>query len=535
MTGTESYDVAIIGLGPVGSVLACLLGRRGHSVVVIERHASPYPLPRAVHFDHEVARILQACGLGPELGAITEPADVYEWRNGSGQVLLRFATQEAGGSGWPASNMFSQPALEAVIERAVTTRPTVSVRRGWQLEGMEEMAESVALTIRRTMVVHEADGRREAEPTGDTDTIDARYVVGCDGANSTVRELLGIEMTDLGFYYDWLIVDVALREPRVFDPSNVQICDPARPTTVVSGGPGRRRWEFMRLPHESIDELKDAGRSWELLAPWDVTPRNAMLERHAVYTFQAKWAEKWRVGRVFLAGDAAHLTPPFAGQGLCAGLRDAANLDWKLDLVLSGKATDTILDAYSTERAANARALIEFAVELGKVICVADVEEATERDAAMVAAMAGVDSQPIPDMPGVSGGIVSPGDSVAGSLFVQGRVRIGARTARFDDLLGAGWRMITLDAELATSLPAGDAKWFSELGGRVVAIGTEVEDVDGTYKAWFADHGVATVVQRPDFYVFGTAEDVADAAALLGSLRTMLGSNGEPANGGMTR
>jgi 2-polyprenyl-6-methoxyphenol hydroxylase-like FAD-dependent oxidoreductase len=321
MTGTETYDVAIIGLGPVGGVLACLLGRRGHSVVVIERHASPYPLPRAVHFDHEVARILQACGLGPELGVITEPADVYEWRNGSGQVLLRFATQEAGGSGWPSSNMFSQPALEAVIERAVTTLPAVSVRRGWQLEGMEETAESVALTIRRTMVVHEADGRRDAEPTGGTDTIDARYVVGCDGANSTVRELLGIEMTDLGFYYDWLIVDVALREPRVFDPSNVQICDPARPTTVVSGGPGRRRWEFMRLPHESIDELNDAGRSWELLAPWDVTPRNATLERHAVYTFQAKWAENWRVGRVFLAGDAAHLTPPFAGQGLCAGLR----------------------------------------------------------------------------------------------------------------------------------------------------------------------------------------------------------------------
>ena len=535
MTGTETYDVAIIGLGPVGGALACLLGRRGHSVVVIERHASQYPLPRAVHFDHEVARILQACGLGPELGAITEPADVYEWRNGSGQVLLRFAAQEAGGSGWPSSNMFSQPALEAVIERAVTTLPSVSVRRGCQLEGMEETAESVALTIRRTMVVHEADGRREAEPTGDTDTIDARYVVGCDGANSNVRELLGIEMTDLGFYYDWLIVDVALREPRVFDPSNVQICDPARPTTVVSGGPGRRRWEFMRLPHESIDELNDAGRSWELLAPWDVTPRNATLERHAVYTFQAKWAENWRVGRVFLAGDAAHLTPPFAGQGLCAGLRDAANLDWKLDLVLSGKATDAILDAYSTERAANARALIEFAVELGKVICVADPDEATERDAAMVSAMAGVDSQPIPDMPGVSGGIISPGDPVAGSLFVQGRVRIGDRTARFDDLLGPGWRMITLDRELPTSLPAGDAKWFSELGGRIVAMGTEVEDVDGTYKAWFADHGVTTVLQRPDFYVFGAAGDAADAAALVSSLRTMVSSACEPAEGGRAR
>lgn len=197
---SEPVDVAIVGYGPVGSALAILLTQLGRTVTVLERWPEPYPLPRAVHFDHEVGRI-------------------------------------------------------------------------------------------NSVTVTGADGT----------TISARYVVGCDGANSTVRTLTGLAVTDLGFFYDWLIVDVILDEPRVFDPLNLQICDPARPTTVVSGGPGRRRWEFMRLPHESLDELNDEARAWELLAPWDVHPANARLERHAVYTFNARYAEQWRAGRVLVA------------------------------------------------------------------------------------------------------------------------------------------------------------------------------------------------------------------------------------------
>lgn len=528
----DAFDVAIVGLGPVGGVLASLLGRAGHRVVVIERHPTAYPLPRAVHFDHEVARILQACGLGPQLPGITEPADVYEWRNGTGQVLLRFARQGEGPSGWPDSNMFWQPALEALIERSLAARPSVEVRRGWQLEELEQGREGVKLTVRRTRVVQEADGRREASPTGATEVLGARYVVGCDGANSTVRELLGVAMTDLGFYYDWLIVDVALHEARVFDPPNVQICDPSRPTTAVSGGPGRRRWEFMRLPHESVDELNDAAKAWELLSPWDVTPRNATLERHAVYTFQARWTKQWRSGRAFLAGDAAHLTPPFAGQGMCAGLRDAANLAWKLDLVLSGRAGDGLLDAYGTERSANARALIEFAVELGKVICVADHQQAAGRDELMAAAMAESGTQAVPAMPGLSGGIVVRGDPLAGSLFIQGRVAAGERSARFDDVVGAGWRLISLDPEVVPALPGAETAWFEDLGGRVVTIGVDVEDVDGTYKSWFGDHGVRTVLQRPDFYLFGAADDGAGAGGLLTGLRLALGSDTTTRPGG---
>ena len=221
--------------------------------------------------------------------------------------------------------MFHQPTLETVLERRARALG-IDIRRGCEVTDL----------IQHQGVVGVA--------TSEGDVLEARYAVGCDGANSTVRTLLDVPMTELGFFYDWLIVDVVLHDDRVFDPTNVQICDPARPTTVVSGGPGRRRWEFMRLHHETLDELES--RAWELLEPWDVRPDNATVERRAVYTFAARFAERWRCGRVLLAGDAAHQMPPFAGQGMCAGIRDAANLAWKLDHVLTGAAPDALLDTY---------------------------------------------------------------------------------------------------------------------------------------------------------------------------------------------
>ena len=357
-------DVAIVGFGPVGSALAILLAQRGRTVTVLERWPEPYPLPRAVHFDHEVGRILQSCGIGDEVRAVSEPAEIYEWRNATGTTLLRFGQQGDGPSGWPASSMFNQPALEALLARRAADLG-VDVRRGVEVTAVDQHDDRVVVTG--------ADGS----------TVAARYVVGCDGANSAVRGLADLPVEDLGFFYDWLIVDVILDEPRVFDPINLQVCDPARPTTAVSGGPGRRRWEFMRLPHESLEELNDEARAWELLAPWDVHLGNARLERHAVYTFNARYARRWRAGRVLLAGDAAHLMPPFAGQGMCSGLRDAANLAWKLDLVVAGRASDALLDSYQEERLPSVKAAIEFSMELGKVICVPDPAEAAARDEAM--------------------------------------------------------------------------------------------------------------------------------------------------------
>jgi 2-polyprenyl-6-methoxyphenol hydroxylase-like FAD-dependent oxidoreductase len=520
----EMYDVAIVGCGPVGSALAILLGQRGRRVIVLERWLEPYPLPRAVHFDHEIGRILQSCGLGAELAAISEPAEIYEWRNATGDTLLRFGRVGTSASGWPESSMFNQPALEALLAARVEALPTVDLCRGVGVVGLRQMEEegstvgSVSLTCR---------GAEGDAPLADI-TLAARYVVGCDGANSTVRSLVDVPVHDLGFFYDWLIVDLVLDEPRVFDPINLQICDPVRPTTAVSGGPGRRRWEFMRLPHEPLDELNDEATAWRLLEAWDITPTNATMERHTVYTFQARWAARWRTGRVFLAGDAAHLMPPFAGQGMCSGLRDAANLAWKLDLVIRGGADDVVLDTYERERMPNAEAVIEFSMALGKVICVPDADEAAARDEAMRAGVVEGQVSEVPPLPAIDSGLITA-TPAAGSLFLQGMVEVrgvgGEPTApeggrdRFDEMIGAGWHLLIADSgsarDLAIDRPL--EMWFHGIGGQVHtisdAVGSDLGDVDGDYGRWFARHDVHAVIQRPDFYVYGTAPDATGGVA----------------------
>ena len=317
--------------------------------------------------------------------------------------------------------MFNQPALEALLDAPCPALLGVDVRRGVEVTGVDQRDDHV--------VVGGADGTVAVGPL--RRRLRRRQ-------QHRARRWLDLPVTDLGFFYDWLIVDVVLDEPRVFDPINLQICDPARPTTAVSGGPGRRRWEFMRLPDESLDELDDEQRAWELLAPWDVHPGNARLERHAVYTFNARYAERWRAGRVLLAGDAAHLMPPFAGQGMCSGIRDAANLAWKLDLVLDGRAADALLDTYAAERLPSARAAIDFSMELGKVICVPDPAEAAARDEAMAAGVDRRRGAVRPACPASTGGFIQPTAPHAGTQLVQGKV--GGRP--FDDVHGAGWRLV---------------------------------------------------------------------------------------------
>jgi len=527
-----TVDVAVVGAGPVGAVLALLLADRGRRVVVIERWPSPYPLPRAVHFDDETARILQACGLGPVLPVLSEPADIYEWRNGEGVPLLRLGITGMGRSGWPAANMFNQPDLEAELNARLDEHPLIEIRRGDEVTDLVQWADEVHLTLRPTPE-QRVDARESDEASSSTSTLRARFTVGCDGANSTVRQILDPPMEDHGFFYDWLIVDVALNSPRVFDPQNLQVCDPDRPTTVVSGGPGRRRWEFMCLPGEALDELDEEARAWELLEPWDIGPGNATMIRHAGYRFQARWATLWHSGRVFLAGDAAHQTPPFAGQGMCAGLRDAANLAWKLDYVLEHPEVSDLLRTYDLERIPQAAAVIGLAMELGKIICVPDPEEAAARDAAMAPLVVEGESTPVPPMPPLADGLFASGSSWAGELFIQGRVHIDSVTGLFDDLLGGGWRLVAAP-DVATAIPIELATWFSSIGGRIVTVGPggDFQDVDGTYTEWFADRGVSAALQRPDFYLFGTTSSGEGIAALISELQQRL--TGSRADGSAT-
>ena len=487
----DRVDVVVVGAGPVGCALSLLLGARSRSVLLVERHSGPYPLPRAVHFDDETARILQACGLGEDLPALSEPATTYEWSNGEGVPLLRFETPAQGRQGWPSANMFNQPDLEARLFDRIAATEGLSLLWGHAAVDAGQYGEEDGAWV-------------EIEPTdgGTRQRVEASYVVGCDGANSTVRDLLGVTFDDRGFFYDWLVVDVALHEPRVFDPPNLQVCDPRRPTTVVSGGPGRRRWEFMCLPGESLETLDEEAAAWRFLEPWDVRPDNATMVRHAGYRFRARWATRWHEGRIFVAGDAVHQTPPFAGQGMCAGMRDAANLAWKLDYALGHPGAAAILETYDTERIPQAAAVIEVATDLGRIICIPDEEEARSRDEQMAPLVPPGGSTAAPPMPSISGGFLT--DSLlAGELFIQATVRAGGVEGLLDDVIGAGWHLVTrshrtqLDGELAT--------WFDSVGGRSVAIGTAVEDIEGRYRQWFAEHAVAAVLERPDFVIYGTA------------------------------
>jgi 2-polyprenyl-6-methoxyphenol hydroxylase-like FAD-dependent oxidoreductase len=506
----EELDVAVVGYGPVGQLLAILLGQRGWRVRAFERWPAPYPLPRAVHFDHEVARILQSAGVMGELAPRTEPAPVYEWRNAAGEVLLRIGRDaEHSLSGWPESSMFCQPELERILDARVRSLPRAGVDWGSEVVELREADDGVELAVHR-------GGERRA--------LRARYAVGCDGANSFVRGRMGSHWHDLGFHFDWLVVDVRPHVPRAWSPINWQLCDPARPTTLVSGGPGRRRFEFMRLPNESLAELNGAEAAWRLLAPWDLRPDNALLERHAVYTFRACVADRWRAGRLLLAGDAAHLTPPFAGQGMCSGLRDAANLAWKLDLVLAGRAPDALLESYASERIPHVRSLIDLAVALGRVICVPDPAEAAARDRRMIAE-ARERKDPVPgQLPPLGGGCLAAGSPAAGALFVQDRVRVGDRAGLFDDVLGAGWRLVSPLGDPQARLSPELSAFFASLGGRSAHVAAEgpVVDLGGGYARWFAERGVAVALQRPDFQVFGCARTLEGAGPLLEALRAAL-------------
>lgn len=372
-------DVAIVGYGPVGQALAALLGRAGHRVAVFERFTDIYRLPRAVHLDHEIMRLLQSLGLAEALAEEMIPVHDYQWFAADGKLLLRFDVDGPAPSGWESDYMFFQPELEAALDRLGCAQPRVTVERGWVAEELLDTGKGVELTVRRV-----ADAFGGLALTGDRRTVHARWVIGADGANSFVREASEITRRDLGFQERWLVVDA---EPRDMDalahlPIACQWCDPDRPTTHVQSGPRHRRWEFMLRPDELAADFEDPDRVWSLLEPW-YRPADGPLTRSTVYEFRSMLANQMRKGHVLLVGDAAHLTPPFLGQGLCSGLRDAANVAWKLDLVLRGLTPERLLDTVDAERQPQNEAVIRLAIELGKVLCQLDPQAAAERDATL--------------------------------------------------------------------------------------------------------------------------------------------------------
>lgn len=507
-TAIPPADVAIIGYGPVGKLLAIMLGRRGHRVVVVDRNDAGYPLPRAVTHCSDFARILQSVGLSPDIiPEITQPYDdMYVWRNAEQRSLVEVDWSGRGESGWFNTYFFHQPALEDQFDQLVANLPAVEVLRGWEAVGLEQSAEDVTVSLRHTG--SEEDAR-----------LTASWLIGADGANSRVRQWCGIAWQDRGFSYDWLVVDVRPRAEVAFPHVAIQNCDHRRPATMVPGGPGRRRWEFMRLPGESMEMLNSTETAWRLLAPFGLSPADAELERHSVYTFRACTADRWRVGRALLAGDAAHLMPPFAGQGLGAGVRDAMNLSWKVDAVLRGLASPGLLDTYGPERQHHASAFIDFSVGLGEVICLTDPEDAAERDARMIADWAAGIEPPAPPRPGLGPG-VHVGEH-GGKLALQGPVSLhSGEPGLFDDVLGGPGALIARETTMLSGLSEETRTGLANLGISFVALSgpdlsgvAVIKDIDDTYVTWLDSLDVDWVLVRPDFHVYATGTGDADAIA----------------------
>lgn len=510
MTTMTDHEVFISGAGPAGKILAILLGRKGHRVTLIDRQAATYPLPRAATHDSDFARILQNMGINP--GArpdLTVPYDdFYIWTDAEGQPILKVDWSGRGESGWYNTNFFHQPALEAVFEQMIDELPSVTLRRGVELQNLRQHSDHVQLELKD-------NGRTKVET--------AAWLVGADGANSLVRTLTGMSVDDQGYFCDWLVIDVTFKDGYSFPHIARQLCDPARPTTKVPGGPHRRRWEFMLLPEETPEQMNKESVAWNLLAPDGVTPESANLERHAVYKFQARWAEQWRSGRSFIIGDAAHQMPPFAGQGLCAGIRDAVNLAWKLDAVLDRRANEKLLDTYGTERLHHARAYVEFSTQLGNVICVTDLQAARQRNERLRASVD--DVIPKPPRPGLGEGIHT--GRTGGQLSVQGRVRHGEVTGLLDDMIGGpGALIISQDTDWRPSQALRD-----QLSGwdiQSVPLGTgnseTFRDLDGVYERWLKEIGATAVLVRPDLHIFGAADSAGGledlAKSFLESART---------------
>ncbi|MFZ9626830.1 MAG: bifunctional 3-(3-hydroxy-phenyl)propionate/3-hydroxycinnamic acid hydroxylase [Burkholderiaceae bacterium] len=486
MSRDHLHDVLIIGLGPTGATLANLLGAMGLDTVVIDREPGFLDLPRAVHFDGEVMRVFQNMGLAAALEPHLRPSSGMQYVNAQGLLMLeRKPATTQGPQGWATNYLFHQPDLEGALRRALDRFGCVTVRNSVEALGVTQQADHVAVRVRSTF------------STGTEETVRARWVVGCDGARSIVREVIGGPLHDLGLHQEWLVVDVELTGDVALPQPTVQYCDPARPATFVNVTGRRRRWEIMVMPGDTPQALLEPANIWTLLAPW-IRPDQARLVRSALYTFHSLIASRWRAGRLLLAGDSAHQTPPFLGQGMCAGIRDAANLAWKLAAVVRGEAAAFMLDSYESERLPHVREFIETAMRLGEIIQTTDPAVAAQRDQRF--AREGT-TEIVNLSPGLGPG-AHTGHASAGALASQPRLADGRL---LDDALAANrFALITAAPEALRASP--DARAVLE---RLNACQLS----DPALGSWLQSLGAQHALLRPDRYVAALANSAAEVAS----------------------
>ena len=525
----SAFDVAVIGCGPVGITLAGLLGREGLRVAVFDRSREVYAQPRAVGFDHDAMRLFQRIGAAEALAPHVTDFRNTVYRGVDGQVIQRVRRIEPPYPyTWAPNFTCDQPGVETVLRATVAAMPSVQLGLGIELQSLRQREDGVALSLR--------------DERGHALHCDARWVVGCDGASSTVRRLAGLKLHSHDYDEPWIVVDLKVGDAALarLPDTNVQYCEPERPCTYIVCPGNHRRWEFMLMPGEPREGALEPQRLWALLERW-LRPDEAELWRAAAYRFHALVADDWRAGRVLLAGDAAHQTPPFMGQGMCQGLRDAGNLAWKLASVVRGECGDALLDSYTAERRPHVEATTLMAKQLGVMLSERDPQRARERDARLRREAGGAAPTLVRQelIPPLRHGLIARGAPRAGEVLPQPRVRDGRRELLLDDLLGAVWRLVLVagdEAEWLAIAPAAAAQGLpllvvGERAGALQPGACQVQERDGLLRDWLAAAGLIGALVRPDHVVYGGFATSADALALLQQRAAALPHDTRPQEG----
>lgn len=485
------HDVVIVGLGPTGATLANLLGLCGLSVLVLEKEAQIYDLPRAVHLDDEVMRVLQTVGITETFaGQVFINRGMRFVDRGETLLLDWPRPQQRSDQGWHASYRFHQPDLEKLLREALAKFENIDVRLCHVVDELTDQGDRVSVRFRDT-----ATNRLQRRT--------ARYAVGCDGARSIVREVIGTGMEQLGFEQRWLVADLLLkREMPELGDHTIQYCDPVRPSTYCRNVGRRRRWEFALLDGEDSKKMSSQESVWRLLGRW-ISTDDADLERRAVYTFKSEVARDWTRGRLLLAGDAAHLTPPFMGQGMCAGVRDAANLAWKLALCCKNRAPEALLQTYQSERKPNVTQYIETAARLGALIN----RMGAGREPGPGAAENNRSSDMKSILSRLGPGLAPNGGRLTGTLFPQPELENGQP---MDDRVGYQSVLLVDDDDITLVRPE----------GMPILRAVDEPQIASSLKRL----NTKAVLVRPDRYVLNSADSVGEMHRLMqGALPSPLG------------
>jgi 3-(3-hydroxy-phenyl)propionate hydroxylase len=505
------FDVAIVGLGPVGAVAANIAGLLGLKTLVLERTDHAYLKPRAIVFDAEVMRIFASIGLAERIAKASRALGGSIYLGADRHPIRTFrARQPAHAKAWYPSNLFYQPELESILRDGLNRFSNVTVSLKHELATLRDFGGWSELNV----IAH---GSSQSLQIG------ARFVLACDGASSTARKLLQIPLDDIGFEERWLVVDTfvsgPMRWPSTYAiPEEVQrgeyslmLCDPARPSTLIPGVGRHRRWEYMLLPGERDDDVVGSGWLRQQLSQW-IDPQDVEIVRSAVYRFRALIAQEWRVNNVFLLGDAAHQTPPFYGQGMCHGIRDAAQLMWKLDLVLNDVSTARLLDSYQVEREPHVREIVAASVSAGAQVCILDPEAAVARDKEFRRIEFERRNAPVAItdvVPPIRAGII---DSNTGGMRLPELAVTTGDGRALDDMLAGRFTLLTRREE-AVDLPAELAADWQRIAGQTLRVGAAndsdcpVRDVSGEVSNWLAQRQAYCAIVRPDRYVYAMPSD----------------------------